>query len=101
LPSFAENLPSAIMEAFLVGRPAISTYVGGIPELIEPENSGWLVPPGSVDSLVCAMRGALTAPPARLEEMGRAGARRVSEWHTAGAQVRSLVTLFRAAASTS
>lgn len=100
LASFAENLPSAIMEAFLVGRPAISTYVGGIPELIEPEKSGWLVPPGSVDSLVCAMRGALAAPPARLEEMGRAGRRRVSEWHASGAQVRSLVSLFGAAGST-
>jgi colanic acid/amylovoran biosynthesis glycosyltransferase len=36
LPSFAEGLPVVIMEAMALRRPVISTYVTGIPELINP-----------------------------------------------------------------
>ena len=36
LPSFSENLPVVLMEAMALGRPVISTYVAGIPELVEP-----------------------------------------------------------------
>ena len=36
LPSFVEGLPVALMEAFALGRPAIATYVAGIPELLKP-----------------------------------------------------------------
>jgi glycosyltransferase involved in cell wall biosynthesis len=77
LPSFAENLPSVIMEVFALARPVIATYVGGIPELVEPGISGWLVPAGNLDALVDAMRQVLAAPVSRLEEMGLHGAQRV------------------------
>jgi glycosyltransferase involved in cell wall biosynthesis len=50
LPSFAEGLPVVIMEALALGRPVISTYVAGIPELVEPGVCGWLVSAGSVAS---------------------------------------------------
>ena len=42
LPSFSENMPVVIMEALALGRPVISTYVAGIPELVEPGKTGWL-----------------------------------------------------------
>lgn len=44
LPSFAEGLPIVIMESLAQGRPVISTYIAGIPELVEPGVNGWLVP---------------------------------------------------------
>ncbi len=58
LPSFAEGLPVVIMEALALGRPVISTSIAGIPELLEDGKSGWLVPAGSLDALLSAMRGA-------------------------------------------
>ncbi|NOT31795.1 MAG: glycosyltransferase, partial [Planctomycetes bacterium] len=64
LASFAEGLPVVLMEALALGRPVISTYVAGIPELVVPERSGWLVPAGDVDALARAMRAALEASPA-------------------------------------
>lgn len=73
LPSFAEGLPMVIMEAFAVGRPVISTYVAGIPELVRPRENGWLVPAGNVEHLVAAMVDALEAPPERLAEMAAQG----------------------------
>lgn len=94
LPSFAEGLPVVLMEALALGRPAISTFVAGIPELIEPGVSGWLVPAGAVGPLANAMRQALTAPRETIEAMGRAGARRVAEHHDVRAEARKLVDLF-------
>ena len=81
LPSFAEGLPVVLMEALALGRPVISTYVAGIPELVEPGVCGWLVPPGSVTALADAMREALAAPADLLERMGRAGAERAARRH--------------------
>jgi len=81
LPSFAEGLPVVLMEALALGRPVISTYVAGIPELVVPGVCGWLVPPGSVDALADAMRSALAASPEELDRMGRAGAGRAARRH--------------------
>jgi len=95
LPSFAEGLPVVLMESLALGRPVISTFTAGIPELVEPGVCGWLVPPGSVDALAAAMRDALSLPVATLEQMGRAGADRVARRHDARANARNLAELFR------
>lgn len=95
LPSFAEGLPVVLMEALALGRPVIATYVAGIPELVEPGRSGWLVPAGSVDALVDALRAALSAAPAQLDLLGRQGAARVSELHDSVNESRKLSALFR------
>ncbi len=81
LPSFAEGLPVVIMEAFGLGRPVLSTYVAGIPELVEPGRSGWLIPAGSVDALVSGLREVLATPVESLEAMGRAGRDAVRQRH--------------------
>jgi glycosyltransferase involved in cell wall biosynthesis len=83
LPSFAEGLPVVIMEALALGRPVLTTYIAGIPELVEPNRCGWLVPAGSVDALVDAMKEVLTTPVSRLTELGEEGRRRVLASHDA------------------
>ena len=94
LPSFAEGLPVVIMEAMALGRPVISTYIAGIPELVEPGANGWLVPAGAVEPLVEAMAEVLTADPAELERMGRAGAARVAEQHNVMTETKKLAFYF-------
>jgi glycosyltransferase involved in cell wall biosynthesis len=94
LPSFAEGLPVVIMEAFALGRPVISTYVAGIPELIINGENGWLVPAGSVEDLVAAMREALQASPETLAEMGKQGRQRVLERHAIVTEAGKLSELF-------
>jgi glycosyltransferase involved in cell wall biosynthesis len=98
LPSFAEGLPVVLMEALALGRPVISTFVAGIPELVVPGESGWLVPAGDVDALAAAMRTALEAEPAVLDELGRRGAERVRARHDARGEAATLARLFREAA---
>jgi len=95
LPSFAEGLPVVIMEALALGRPVISTYIAGIPELVESDACGWLVPAGSVDELVRAMLEALNASPQRLEKLGREGRRRVLASHDTSTATDPLIDGFR------
>ena len=94
LPSFAEGLPVVIMEAMAMGRPVVTTYIAGIPELVEPNVSGWLVAAGSVDQTTEAMRQVLDAPVERLEAMGRAGAEQVEQKHDVIKEAKILVKLF-------
>lgn len=94
VPSFAEGLPVVIMESLASQRPVISTYVAGIPELVQPGKSGWLVPAGSVEELVNSMRIALQTPIERLEEMGKAGAILVAKNHDVAGEAGKLIELF-------
>jgi colanic acid/amylovoran biosynthesis glycosyltransferase len=95
LPSFAEGLPVVLMESLALGRPVLSTYIAGIPELVEPGGCGWLVPSGSAAALAVAMRRVLQTPLAELEQMGRAGAERVAQFHSASLEAARLAELFR------
>jgi len=94
LPSFGEGLPVVLMEAFALGRPAITTAIAGIPELVRHGENGWLVVPGDVDAVARAMREALAADVAELQRMGLAGRRAVEARHRADAEARKLVALF-------
>jgi colanic acid/amylovoran biosynthesis glycosyltransferase len=95
LPSFAEGLPVVIMEALALGRPVISTYIAGIPELVDSD-CGWLVPSGSECDLLNAMREALRADSQRLEKLGLEGRRRVKDRHDQHKNARRLQELFQA-----
>lgn len=97
LPSFAEGLPVVIMEALALHRPVISTYVAGIPELIQSGKNGWLVPPGDVDALTSAMQDLLNASDSALEIMGELGFKAVSSQHNAEQEAKKLASLFQEA----
>ena len=94
LPSFAEGLPVVLMEALALGRPVVSSYVAGIPELVENGVNGWLVPAGSVQALTEALREVLATPVERLAAMGQAGTRRVAVLHDASREAAQLALLF-------
>jgi glycosyltransferase involved in cell wall biosynthesis len=78
LPSFAEGIPVALMEAMAMEIPCVSTTVMGIPELIESGKDGILVPPGNVDELAAALE-TLIADPALRQKIGKAGRFKVAE----------------------
>jgi len=98
LPSFAEGLPVVIMEAMALGRPIISTYVAGIPELVRPGDNGWQVPAGAVAPLVDAMANALLVHPEELAAMGARGQAAVRAQHDANTSAERLKELTTAAA---
>jgi colanic acid/amylovoran biosynthesis glycosyltransferase len=96
LPSFAEGLPVVIMEALALSRPVVVSTIAGTPELVD-EECGWLVPAGSVEKLVEAMRAVLDSSSKDLEAMGRIGRARVAAMHDAATNGRQLNALFREA----
>ena len=51
VPSRMESLPTTIKEAFFLKVPVVATNVGGIPELIENNKTGLLVPPNNPQKL--------------------------------------------------
>jgi colanic acid/amylovoran biosynthesis glycosyltransferase len=95
LPSFAEGLPVAIMEAMALKRPVLTTYVAGIPELVRPGENGWLFAAGSVDELASAMEDCLSRPIGELQRMGEAAYKRVIERHSIDTEAAKLGELFR------
>ena len=99
LPSFAEGLPVVLMEAMSLGRPVISTFVAGIPELVRPGENGWLVPAGDVGALADAMRACLEATTEQLNAMGAAGRERVLQRHCADVEAAKLAAWFQPPAS--
>jgi glycosyltransferase involved in cell wall biosynthesis len=94
LPSFAEGLPVAIMEAMALGRPVLSTYVAGIPELVIDGETGWLVPAGDENALVAAMEACLNADGATLAQMGEAARKRALARHDVDREAGKLAALF-------
>jgi len=60
LPSFAEGIPVALMEAMACGIPVVSTETMGIPELIEHGVSGILTQPSNVEHLSNVIEAFLT-----------------------------------------
>lgn len=76
LPSYNEGLPVALLEAMAWGLPAITTPVGGIPELVDRKN-GFLVEPGNVEQIATAMQTLIENESLRLA-MGNNGRHRVT-----------------------
>ncbi|WP_411820270.1 glycosyltransferase family 4 protein [Hyphococcus formosus] len=93
LPTFAEGLPVVIMEALALGRPVISTYIAGIPELVD-EDCGWIVPAGDEESLLNVMRAALEASPEQLTAFGAEGRRRIETAHDVDKEAAKLAEYF-------
>lgn len=89
-PSFNEGLPMVIMEAMAQKRAVISTYIAGIPELVIPGETGWLVPAGDVSELAAAMVESARAPRKTLQAMGQAGFERVGERHAIATEAAKL-----------
>jgi glycosyltransferase involved in cell wall biosynthesis len=81
LASFAEGIPVALMEAMALGVPCISTYIAGVPELIDHDHDGILVPAGSVDELTSAMLRLARDPALRQRFADAARAHVLREYH--------------------
>ena len=78
LPSRAEGLSNALLEAMSAGLPCVATGVSGAPELIGDDEAGLTVPPREPDALADAIGRVLSDTNLR-ERLGRAARARIAE----------------------
>lgn len=95
LPTQAEGLPIAILEAMAGGNAIVSTAVGAIPSIVDDAN-GALVPPGDVDELTAAL-GRLLSDPSTTERMGCVSRQRIEESYAWPDVVEELLSVYLAA----
>lgn len=95
-----DGIPNVLFEAMSSGIPVVSTPVSGIPELIEPERDGLLVPPNSPTRLGDALDRLLTQPELR-ERLGRAARAKIEARFSIDQSSTQLLALFQAASQES
>jgi glycosyltransferase involved in cell wall biosynthesis len=76
--SHSEAMPLAVMEAMASGLPVVATRVGGVPDMIDQGESGWLVAPGDFEEIATRLHQVLTTP-GELARMSAAARRRAVE----------------------
>jgi glycosyltransferase involved in cell wall biosynthesis len=100
LPTLGDCLPMVLAEAAATGLPIVSTDVGAIREIVRPDETGTLVPPGDIDALVGALRQ-LVADPELRRRYGQASGELANRDHDARANAMRIVQLLRSFADRS
>jgi glycosyltransferase involved in cell wall biosynthesis len=93
MPSKAEGLGSSALWAMAYGLPVVATRVGGLPEIVVENETGWLIPPGSPQALADAILLA-SRDREKLIEFGRNGRQR-AEGFSAAIMVTRTETLYQ------
>ncbi len=97
LPSVCyETFGRTILEAYATGTPVIVSDLGAIAELVQPQTTGLLFPPGDATALAHTVTTAL-ADPDRLATWGEAGRRMFEQTFQAELAYTQLMTVYEAA----
>jgi glycosyltransferase involved in cell wall biosynthesis len=94
LPTRADNLPIAVLEAMASAVPVVATRVGGLPELVAHGETGLLVEPEDPAALADAL-DSLLRDPARRRALGGAGALRAADRFDAARVAAQMLALYR------
>ena len=93
LPSYAEGLPMALLEAMGAGLPVVATPVGGIPEVVTHGREGYLVRPGSVKELQQALEWVLSND-TRRRAMSGAARDRIAKQFSVDSMIEALENVY-------
>jgi glycosyltransferase involved in cell wall biosynthesis len=91
LPTYYEAFPKVVVEAMACGKPVVATRTGGIPELVEEGETGFLVPFGSPEAISQKLLLLLGDRDMRAS-MGRRGRESVERrftWHAVAERTKS------------
>jgi glycosyltransferase involved in cell wall biosynthesis len=93
LPSYAEGLPMAVLEAMAMAVPVIATAVGGIPQVVRPKHTGWLIAPGDITELSRCLANAYIRPD-ETRQLGQAARRLIETEYGARAVISRLESVY-------
>jgi glycosyltransferase involved in cell wall biosynthesis len=89
-----DNLPTVIMEAMATGLPVVSTNIGGIPEMVIENETGFLVQPGDTVAMADAINK-IIGDPSVARRLGQAGHARARTLFSIEKNVRELCELIK------
>src|SRR5205809_2012776 len=92
-----DNLPTVIMEAMATGLPVVSTAIGGIPEMVIDNETGFLVSAGDAVALADAIEKMINDR-SLAQKLGQAGYERAQRLFSIEKNVRELCELLRSGA---
>ena len=78
LPSLAEGISNTILESMASSLPVIATDVGGNSELVQNNNTGYIVPVNDIEKLTETMKNYLDKPELAYTQ-GKAGRKRIED----------------------
>ncbi len=93
LPSLSEGMSNTLLEAMASSLPVVATRVGGNPELVEEERSGWFFEPGDVVALAAILER-IGRDSNLLQEFGQAARRRAVEHFSLEGMIGSYHNLY-------
>lgn len=93
LPSLAEGLPMALLEAMAARLPVVVTTVGAMPEVINEGVEGYLVPPNDARQLAAAMNR-MALPGEQRNVMGLAGYAKYRALYSVDAMAQTLLSIY-------
>lgn len=90
-----EGMPVVLLEAAAAGLPIVATSVGGNPEVVCNQESGFLVPPGDPEALGQAMLRLIELPETQRRSLGERGREHVRTHYGLGRMVERWEDLYR------
>jgi glycosyltransferase involved in cell wall biosynthesis len=93
-PSLAEGLGYSVLEAMALGRPVVTSAVGGLREIIVDGQNGFLIKPGDTDAIVDRVIR-LAADPDLRTTMGRAARETIFADYLGEDKIHDLERLWR------
>jgi glycosyltransferase involved in cell wall biosynthesis len=94
LPSHAEGLPMAMLEAMAAGKAIVVSGVGGIPDAVEDQENGLMVQPGDAQGLATALARILGDEQER-QRLGARARKTIEERFESGVVVKQISAVYK------
>jgi glycosyltransferase involved in cell wall biosynthesis len=92
-PSIQENLSNTVMESIACGTPCIAFNVGGMPDMIEHRNNGYLANPFDIEDLAHGISWVIEEPK-RTHALGHSARKKAEQEFSLDLQARRYLTLY-------
>jgi glycosyltransferase involved in cell wall biosynthesis len=92
-----ENAPLSVLEAMAYGKPVIGARIGGIPEMIDDGENGFLFQSGNTQALAQSMSAMFKKNGTSIADMGAYARKKIEEEYNSDQHYDRLMTLYRRA----
>ena len=92
-----ENAPLSVLEAMAFGKPVIGAQIGGIPEMIDSGQNGFLFKSGDAQELTKTMRTVVDMSPEAISKMGRCARLKVQAEYNSDLHYERLTAIYHKA----